>query len=280
MLRRLPLLTTALVLGACMPAERAPLGLDDATTYLFTNFEGDATELALVVGDLETEMDSFDLTADDVKNDRARTLDVLTEDELGGATMPPDADPEEQIATVVLGRSEQPMQAQIDLALEDNHVCIESNTTRYYGRTFLEGQDCFGDGSCAFLRTDNEVRKENFLAKAWYDLFKDYRRITLEDGREVMLSRSWSPESYPSDNGSGEFTQSFTIEAWIPDPDGGVKRMYGMWTEINIGLPDDLMQGQIIDGIDEGFYNAEQFMAGDTSECDADRDREYDRETE
>ncbi len=273
------ILAAALLLGAsaCKEAERAPLALEDANVFLFTNFEEADEVLAPVIADLEAAMATIDLAGD--LDLRSFTVPILAFDQLGGANAPAEVEAINQIPSLILGESTHDYATNKTVATELNHVCIESNSTKFYGRTIVSDQACWDDGSCAVLRTTNEVRKENALAKAWYDLFKDYRVVVLEDGREAMISRAWIEDVFVGDRGSNEFAQTFTIEAWIPG-ESTTLRSYGMWAEINIGLGDDLMQGQIIDGVDEGFGNADGFLGGDTSDCGADRDRAYDREVE
>ncbi|HMV65917.1 MAG TPA: hypothetical protein PKA64_03620 [Myxococcota bacterium] len=271
------LLTLSVALVGCKPAPDAPLSLEDGVTFLFSDFEGDAAELESAILDVETEIKGADLSAD--AKDRAFTLPKLTADKLGGATAPPGTDPNNQVATVLLGRSERSFDDNYDLALELNYVCIESDTTVFYGRTLVSGGDCWADRSCEYLRTTNEVRKENLLAKAWYDLFKDYRRVDLSDGRTAMIGRSWTEEVFPGDNGNTEFAQNFSVELWVPDGSSTL-HAYAIWAEINIGLGADAMQTLIIDGLDQGFEFSDGFMAGTAPEdygCPNDRDRAYDR---
>jgi|JI10StandDraft_1071094.scaffolds.fasta_scaffold291204_2 hypothetical protein len=280
-LRLVPLIVA---LAACKAAEEAPddlvegatYTLGEAATYAFSGFDGDEAELVVALLDLEAAMGELDVDVSNPK-DRAYTLDKLTESQMGGATMPPEADPAEQIATLVLGRSDHDVAANETIVAEPNQVCIESNTTVYYARTYTTDLDCFVDGTCDLVRSTNEVRKENALAKGWYDLFKDFRRVDLGDGRTALVARSWIAEKFLGDNGNAEFAQTFTAEIWIPDGETSL-RAYAMWAEINIGLGDDIMQNVIIDGVDEGMENADGWLAGDDTYCNLDRGRAYDRE--
>lgn len=271
-------LAAVVMSGACKEAPRASLELEDATVYLFTNFNGDAEELGFAVQDLEAAINGsgVDLTGD--PRERAFTLPQLNSETLGDLEQVPETSAENQVPTVALGRSRHDYAANVALASEPNHVCIESNTTVAYIREFLSDLSCFEDGSCDTLETVNAVRKENFLAKAWYDLFKDYRQIELDDGRMAMLSRSWTEEVFLGDNGTAEFAQNYTIEAWIPDGDTTL-RAYGIWAEINMGLGDDFLQGEIIDGLTEGYDNADDFIDGtpQADYCEADRDAVIER---
>jgi hypothetical protein len=265
--------------AACQTAVEAPATLEGALKSTFTNFETeDVRVLQVAVVKMMEEMEAFNLTDEDSLA-RAVSPSALTHEELGGVTPPPDTDPADQVPVALFGQSVHDFDANRTLAGEPNQVCIESNSTKFYARTFTTDEACFVDGTCEFLRTTNEVRKENIIAKAWYDLFKDYRAFELEDGTRVVLSRSWIEEVFFGDGGGNSFSQTFTTEAWIDDGDK-TDRMYTMWAEINIGLGDDIMEGQIRDGLDEGFFNADQFLSDDLSECGADRERAYDRDEE
>lgn len=266
----------ALVAGGCKEAEIAPLSLGDASLYLFSGFEGEVEPLASAILDLEREALAVDLNAP--PRDRAYTIPKLTSEYLGGVTAPPETDPENQVTTVLLGRSVRTAEQNLQLVGEVNQVCIESDTTVSATRTFSTDLEAFLDGSEEFLRTENETRKENILAKAWYDLFKDFRRVTLEDGREAIVARAWTEEVFYGDGGNTNFAQNYTAEVWIPDGDTTL-RAYAMWAEINIGLGDDAMQGLIIDGLGESIDNSDGFIVGELSEdCAEHRDEVYTRE--
>lgn len=269
---------------ACKPADEAPddvpeggtYSLESGPVYLFSGFEGDAAELGLAVLDLEAAMEGIDFTT--VAKDRAFTLPKLTADDLGGATAPPGTDPENQVATVLLGKSVHDLAANYAVTTEPNYVCIESDTTVFYGRTFTSDTACWNDKTCEYLRTTNEVRKENFLAKAWYDLFKDYRLITLSDGREALVARSWTEAVFAGDGGNTEFAQNFTAEVWIPSGEETL-HLYAIWAEINIGLGPDTMQTLIIDGLQQGMDFTDEFISGTPTAdyCPNDRARANDR---
>lgn len=256
----------ALPLIACTPAEDAPEDVGEGATYaladipavLFTNFDGgDDALVTTALEDLKAEILAADLSVS--AKDRSYTLPVLTESEMGGATFPAGADPAAQIATVLLGESRHTVALNAELAVEPNQVCIESNTTVYVARTFLSDETCFVGMGCDVLRTSNEVRKENFLAKAWYTQLKDFRWFEMADGSPAIVARSWTPRKYPGDNGNTEFAQSFTVEVWIPHGEATL-RAYAMWAEINIGIGPDGMQTLIIEGLNESMGFGDSFL--------------------
>jgi hypothetical protein len=276
-----------LALFACKPAEEAPdvvvgeqvYALVDIPHLMFTNFDaGDATLMTQLLEDMKLEVGKIDPSVK--PKDRAFTIPSLTADQLGGAVMPEGVDPANQVSTVVLGQSTHTVDANAALVVEPNQICIESETTKYAGRTFLTDAACFPARGCDVVRTSQEVRKENLLAKAWYDQFKDFRWFAMADGTPALVARSWVPKVYEGDGGNTSFAQSFTVEAWIPNGETTL-RAYAMWAEINIGLPPDVMQNIILDGLGESMTFADQYIDDPTAAwCPNDRNRPYDRPPE
>jgi hypothetical protein len=265
-----------LFVAACSsPPEEAPKEIGALSTWLFANFDGDQDELATGTAELQTFLAGTN-PGDAELDDRSFTLPILKEADWGTISGPAGTDVNEQLPVAVVGLSSHDLQANIDLSGEKNHVCIESGSTKYYNRVFLSGDDCFADGSCDLLQTENEVRKETLIADVWYDLHKDYRRVVLEDGTEVMYARSWTEEVFPGDSGNNSWDQNFSLEAWIPDGKNTL-RYFAIWSAVDIGIVgDDTLVNIVTDGIDEGYEHADAFMGGD-SDCGNDRQREYDR---
>jgi hypothetical protein len=211
-------------------------------------------------------------------DDRAFSMPPLEESSWGTITGPKGTDAEMQIPIAVVGASSEKLRANRDLMLEKNQVCIESGSTKYYSRSFDEGKDCFASGECEYLLTTNEVRKETALAKVWYDLYKDFRTVVLEDDTEVVYSRSWTEESFLADGGNNTWDQLYTFEAWIPDGGGTTLRFYVIWSEAHIGgVGDDFYADLVKTGIDEGMLFADRFANGN-KDCGNDRDYAPDRE--
>ncbi len=289
----LPLVSLVLLAGACTPPP--PLenaNLRDVIPRFFSDFEGgeEAEALDVLVEVLERELVESKVDLDGEVSQRQFTLynpdevngefKPLGAAQLGGAKAPPGTDPAKQIAVVNFGRSRQDYATNVATLLESNQVCIESDTTVYYARSYVGGSAAdFEAGTTDVLRSTNEVRKElSFLAAGWYDLYKDFRRVTLSDGREGVLGRSWIEAVFNGDGG-GIFSQTFTAEAWIDDGEGGALRMYSFWGEIDIGLSNTAMRDLIADSLDEGFVRGDNFAddADPTDYCGQPRDRAYTR---
>ncbi|MBW2254222.1 MAG: hypothetical protein JRI25_06440 [Deltaproteobacteria bacterium] len=266
------------ILGCKVP-EPAPEEVGALTHYLFLHFE-DEEQDQMRVGTVELEeyIDTLDLSGN--VNDRSVSLPVLEGESLGSLSIPVGIAAEDQEGVAVFGLSRHDFDANLSLAGEPNQVCVESNTTVYYHREFLTEKECFLRQTCERVSTLNEVRKETLVSKLWYDLYKDFRFVELDDGRSVIYARTWIEEVFEGDTGANSLNQSFTIEAWIPDAGApsSTRRFYAMWSSVT-GLGGDIYASMVKSGLDEGMQNADSFLDGVGYDyCPNDRDREYDRE--
>lgn len=261
----------ALAAGCRPPPPEVPADLGKTAEALFRTFDTEPENLAFLVEAAEDQMGAFDLTGDI----EGRKFQLAPLDPEGlDITFPAGEDPTRQTPILVVGESRHGFADSIAPALEDNQICIESDTTFAYRRTWLEGSaDCVADASCEVARTTNAVRKElSFIAAGWYDLKKDLRRVTLSDDREALVVRGWAEQAYCGDRGNNRFAQTYTLELWIADGDT-TKRLYAGWLEIDIGLPPDGMKNLIADSFDEGFVFGDNFVDTDPADyCPRDRD--------
>ncbi len=264
-----------LSLVACKTPVEAPADLGADTLFLFQHFDDDPEHLVAGTPVLEEWIMGLDPTASTI--DRSVEPPILTEEHWGGVTGPAGQDAADQLPVAVAGFSRHPLDTHMAVVSETNHVCLESNTTVYYRRTFLEGDDCFPAEDCDTVRTVNEVYKDSVLAKVWYDIYKDYRLVTLDDGRDVLYARGWIEEQFMGDGGDTSWDQMYLLEAWIPNPDDDSQslRFYALWSGVTLGLPDDMYVSTAMNGMDEGFENGDDFFDGTL--CDNDRDAEYER---
>ena len=273
-----------LAVGCGAPPVEAPAEIDELSKYLFENFDSEDPAVMLAGAEnLEAYMLLLDLASED-SSARAITLSELTTERLGSAP-PPDysvlADGEEaqnQVPVALSGRSIHDYDANRSLVAETNHVCIESNTTKQFVRTYTSDLGCFEDGSCSSVSTFNEVRKESLLAKVWYDVHKTYTELELADGRRVMFGRAHLDEIAYADGGSNRWEQLYSIEMWLEETEGTTLHYYAFWSAVHLpALGDGLYAAQVESGLDEGNLNADNFLSGN-ADCGNDRDFEYDRE--
>ncbi|MBN2799655.1 MAG: hypothetical protein JXX28_10955 [Deltaproteobacteria bacterium] len=269
-----------LALTACKAPVEAPTEISELSAYMFQYFDNeDADELFAAELVLEDYLAGLDLTAS--VNDRAVSLTPLVGESVEGITIPEGVDPNLQIPVAVSGISRHGIDAQVGLILDENQICVASDSVKYAARTFLSDAGCFGDGTCDTLSTMNEVRRETFVAKVWYDTPGDFRRLTLDDGRQVILGRSWLERQFIGDSGDTSWDQSYALDVFIEDPaaSGQTLRFYAMWSSVTIpGLGDDAYAGLVKSGVDEYYENADNMVDGEV--CGNDRDRENDRPAE
>ena len=272
----LPVLVLGMVACGGKPPVEAPSEISELSAYLFENFSAETDE-ELVAGaeQLLPFLKEHDFSAP--TKDRTYALEPLQPSSWGAITGPDGQDPADQIPVAVVGKSRHDLDANRALAQETNHVCIESNTTVYYQREFLTDEKDFVNGDSATLETLNEVRKESFVAKIWYDLYKDYRVVESEDGDQYMFGRQWIDQAFDGDGGNNSFFQLYIIEAWLPLKGGETARWFAMYSAVQIGGVDDNFYASLVEqGISEGYVNADNFIDGDLDKCSNDRDYEPD----
>ncbi|HJN77256.1 MAG TPA: hypothetical protein QGF58_25245 [Myxococcota bacterium] len=258
----------SLFLVGCAPTPvEAPREVTELATWMFAEFDG---ELAPGVEELDTWL--VDMPLDGDLEDRVIAMPVLSE--LGGISGPVGEDPADQLPVAVAGLSRHDIDTHFGLVAEDNLVCIESNTTTYYRREHLSDPDCLGS-DCDRVDTENEVHKESVIASVWFDLFKDHRALTLSDGRQAMVARSWIEQSYEADREGYSWDQFYTLEVWIEEG-SETRRFHTVWSAVHLGpVGPDLYTTTVYKAIDEGFTNSDDFVDGEL--CGNDRDQLYER---
>lgn len=243
MLRRLAPVPLA-ALAACAAPPPANPEFSDAAAFAFVEFDDERPEnLAFALRAFERQLYlSFDVEAESAA-DRAVSPAPLSEEDVAGIPHP-DADPANALAVGVGRASEHDVDDHVAHILLDDQVPVEPGSPDHYDRTFDEGRDCFEDRSCEFLRTTNNLTKDNILLTITYDLNKDYRWIdlTLPDPADVpvgevavgedpprwaLMGRSWTEEVAEGQAGNTAILQSYTVEVWLPRDGRGYVRAEG-----------------------------------------------------
>jgi hypothetical protein len=214
--------------------------------------------------------------------DLALTMPILKGDDLGELEIPDGADPQKQVNISLPGSSVNSVDDTRILHVEPNQICIESETTIWAGREVTNGNEaCWLENSCDRLETFTEVRKENILAKVWYDQFKVYRLFTVteedESTTEIIVGRAWTEEVFAADKDNNSWDQLFQLDVYIPHPnkDGESVRWFSMWSSITLSLiTDDAYANLVIDGIADAYVYADEFIEDDMVTCPNDRDLE------
>ena len=263
-MRRTFTLASIPLIAACTPPEDAPESISEPMVALFTGFDQDIGPVKTATLALEAALSQLDLTGD--LNDRVYTVPLLIPETLGTLTFPEGTDGTEQVPVAVAGQSAYPLTANIATVSRQSQVCIESNSTVWYERRFLSEEACFTDYTCDLLKTSNAVHKKKLIIDIWYELLKDYRTFTLDDGRAGMIARSWTDQKWQGVSGSNELAMSFALEVWLTNSNnpGLTDRFYATWSGGELGVDDGFYANIVKLGMDEGYQNADSFISGDT----------------
>lgn len=286
MRRRLPLaaLPTLWACSSLLACKGAPPPANpefsDALAYTFRSFEGEPADLAFALRALEEQVyGSLDVEANSTKDRALSPADLTWEDvaDVDG----PDRDPALCIGVAVAAASAHDVDAHAGLQMMADQTPVEPYSPKLYQRTFLEGQDCWLDGECEFLRTENLLQKKNFLMDITYTLYKDLRWVDLglpdpaevPEGEEAVnpgaprwaiAARAWTTEAAVGEDGTNTIHQSYTVEMWIPrEQDGGTLRMLSLWSETELGgldISEETIAGTTETGIDKNFEAAEEYL--------------------
>ncbi|MFN7144012.1 MAG: hypothetical protein ACK4YP_09565 [Myxococcota bacterium] len=251
------------LLVACTPPEEAPVEFSDAARYGLQHFDDEAPDaLSPPILALEEEIyASLDMTSQ-TSADRALEMEVLTEEDVAGVEHP-DRDPALAVPpTAVARESAFGLDDHVRIATRTDLSPMEPASPNLYARTLVDGGDCWADRGCAFLRTENRIRKENAVMNLEYDLNKDYRWVALADGREAIAARSWQKESATGESGATTFWQSFTFEIFVPRDDGTVLRMMALWSESELSPPvsEETTALFQLTGIDDIFETHDEWL--------------------
>ncbi|NCG20249.1 MAG: hypothetical protein GWP91_14665 [Rhodobacterales bacterium] len=271
-----------LITSAChKPSVDAPKELGELGAFLHKHYDDeDTAELQAGLLSLQDFLLGVDLSLD--YKDNAVTMPILKGANLGTLVPPTGVDASEQVNVALPGRSSHTLDEALVSILEPNQICIESSSTVWSQRTFNTDTACFEDHSCEYLEVTNEVRKQNVLAKVWFDQHKSYRWVMVADEEgnetEMLIARSWIDKQFPADGGGGNsWDQLYQIDVSIPDPDNNDEtlRWFSIWSSITLaGLTDDAYSNLVRDGLQEGYIYGDEFIENNITECKNDRDAE------
>lgn len=260
-LSRLALLV--LLVGCARKRDGAPEDVDGLSRYLFANWE-DPEAMAEGMENLSVWLEAegrSEAAAD------GYVLTDLVEDEVSEVEHPA-RDLTDMIGVAVPGVSVHPIEAHAGLLVMTDQVWNDPGSYDLYVRELVEGDpDAFvaGDG---LIRTRNDIDKSGaFGVHIPYILWKDYRWVALEDGRQSIVARSWVEEEACAEGGNNCLFQSFSIDLFhAPNGDETI-RMTASWNELVTSadslLTDDARIGLMVNGINDVFDNTDDFLTGE-----------------
>ena len=227
---------------ACELPPPASLSFSEATSYAFLQFDTDnKAELASALRDLERELYLAVDIDTATSRDRGLTPGPLSDGDLD-AIEHPDRPAENLRAITLIKPSLHASADHRGYILLDDQVPVEPASPNHYDRSFESDTACWEGRTCDFLRTENELTKENFLiGEVPYTLYKDYRWVDLGlphpqdvpegeeatnpgDPRWALIARSWTTESAYNETGDKAIHQSYSVEVWIPRDGNGYIR--------------------------------------------------------
>ena len=306
---------SVLLLAACGGDSRLRENpeFSDAARYSFASFESEEeADLAFAVRQLEREVylavdveasspGARGLVAAALSDADVADFDTLPStypDGFPGAGEPISPDAAQPVA--VAGLSAYPPSNHSSYLVLPDQTATEPGSASHYDRVFLDASDqCWPERNCDFLRTANNLTKDNFLLTITYDLFKDYRWVDLnlpdpgsvEEGEPIsnegsprwaFVARSWNPEVALGTAGNNAIYQSYSVEVWIPrdgegfvrdgseqnaadgnweadSTGGGSLRMLALWAESNLGM-DPVIASVVRNAIDDIFLAQEEWL--------------------
>jgi len=253
-----------LSLSGCTIQE-APTELSELNRFLFREWPSEGDELlAEALLNFESQMGEVDLSG--TLGQRSFIPENLIEDDLEGLVHP--ERPHTDLLGVAVGHQSPWNSSDHVLLIVASDQTPVQPTAPLYERTFTGDSDpgCFVERQCMRLTTQNEVRRENLLMSVNFTVSKDYRWVRVPadgaDERWGIVARSWFSESFTAEDGDSHLWQSFTLDIWFDQPDGGLTRYESMWTETEIpGVSDpDIIRGTIRISLDDTFEAEDSYL--------------------
>lgn len=256
----------ALLASGCVPPPDAPEDLDALSRFLYRE---QAWPSPLVPADGMENLRALLAAVPDLEGtvmDRSWSLSDLTVEDVQGLPERPDRDPALAAGVAVAYRSQRPIVDHARAQTEADQRPFEATAPDHYDRSFLNTEDpsCFIDGTCEVLETFNDATRENLLMTITFELRKDFRWLTLPDGRRGFLARSWYERSWNGERENVTVWQSYSVDAWIEaDDPAQTLRFQTLWSETDLGVPisDEAVVATVRGGIDDFFKQFDEAAA-------------------
>jgi len=270
-------LTLVLAVGCAKPAVEAPAELAELSRFLFLHaLDDEPAELEAAVENLIPQILTDDFDAE--PRDRAVALPVLKGRFLGDLSIPEGVDAEKQVPRGLSGVSTSSIDELREAITIPNRVCLDSDTTVWAMREFTTDAGCWDSGACDRLEAVQETRKENPIAKVWYDLFISARTLELIDDEEdtvtqAIVTRGWIEEQFVGDSQGDTWDQLFYVEVLVENGANESLRWTGYWSSIDLALIGDDAYGILVaDGLAQSAQWTDDYVStgGPSADCELD----------
>ncbi|MCP4870284.1 MAG: hypothetical protein GY898_16385 [Proteobacteria bacterium] len=207
--------------------------MTELSPFLFAQHETDERVLQDAVDNLRIGLDQLDLDGTRLERswipDPLSPADVLDEGPVG-------SDPGDCVAVALVGRTDFHPSDHADFATSGDQRLAEPTATDY-DRQVLVPDDpaCFPGQVCGALVTLNDVRRENALYAARFELHKGYRWV----GDDALIARSWLDRAYVGEGGNTELLQSYGVDVVLAMDDGEWVRFQVVYGEADLGITVD-----------------------------------------
>jgi len=241
----------------CSHSPDAPVQLAELAAKTF----GDQEDAALLSEDL-AQLASWEAARDEVED--GYILPPLSDSAVTDITTPPGTSRGDTLGGIADAQSTATLQQHVDFILLPDQTVVDPEGYSTFARTFIEGGDCFGDGSCDRLVTENDMVKTAAGVTIPYYYFKDYQRTTYVDAdgveHDAVVSRGWIEEEGWSADGANGVIQSYTLDVFMDTSAGSVHRTQALWTEAVLvidSLGQQFLENQLILGLQGVFADTD-----------------------
>ena len=149
------LLVLSLAVTACRkPSPPANPEFSDALVFVFKSLEQDEADLAFAIRKLEKETYIYVDVLASKTVDRSLAPERLSEEDIGSIEHP-DRPLADAVPVAVVDVSAHTPQDHQSIQLLADQTPVEPYSPTYYERTFVEGESCWLEQSCPWLRTWN-----------------------------------------------------------------------------------------------------------------------------
>jgi len=252
----MPSLVILMALVGCKSPLEAPSDLEELTRWMFIEWEDPDALAAGAANLLEFARTEVDFEAD--WEGRSYESGALGEGAADGLVNH-NYDPADTVSVVLFFSSRYPAEDHLDHIGMEDQTPVEPSSSELYNRSFIENDPgCVSDGSCEFMRSMNDVRRDTALYTLDYDMRKDWRWITIEGEGEALCARSFNLES--ASGNLIELQQGYSVDIFLPDGNGAL-RMQSTWQQMELaGLDAEDVGKTIIKGIDDQLQVHDEWL--------------------